>query len=197
MAGYIPRNLENTILKDLEHFPAVALLGPRQCGKSTLALNLRKKIEKFVYLDLESFEDLQTLEDPELFFRANRDALICLDEIQNKPNLFPVLRSILDRNRRNGQLIILGSASRDLIKQSSETLAGRISFLELTIAMAGLESCSSVLPVACNSDSITGAKNLDGSSFSSFISITLLLWFFTRLLKTKNILIYPIIILIK
>lgn len=132
MQGYIKRNIEDTLLKDLKHFPAVALLGPRQCGKSTLALNLKHKLENFLYLDLESFADLRKLEDPELFFSSNKDKLICLDEIQNSPDLFPVLRSIIDRSRRNGQILLLGSASRDLIKQSSESLAGRICYLELT-----------------------------------------------------------------
>jgi len=132
MHGYVKRNIESFLLEDIKQFPAIALLGPRQCGKSTLALNLKSSLPNFLYLDLESFADLRKLDDPGLFFSSNKDKLICLDEIQNKPDLFPVLRSILDRNRRNGQLLILGSASRDLIKQSSESLAGRISYLELT-----------------------------------------------------------------
>jgi predicted AAA+ superfamily ATPase len=132
MQSYIKRNIEKTLIDDLNHFPVVALLGPRQCGKSTLALNLKKKISHFLYLDLDSISDLRKLEDPELFFNSNKDKLVCLDEIQNRPDLFPVLRSILDRNNKNGQVLILGSASRDLIRQSSESLAGRISYLELT-----------------------------------------------------------------
>jgi len=93
---------------------------------------LKEKIENFIYLDLESPSDLRKLDDPELFFDVNKNKTVCLDEIQFRQDLFPVLRSIVDRNRRNGQILILGSASRDLIRQSSESLAGRISFIELT-----------------------------------------------------------------
>lgn len=132
MQGYLKRNIEKVLLEDLKHFPAVALLGPRQCGKSTTALRLKSKIKNYIYLDFESIKDLRKIEDPELFFEANSDNLVCLDEIQRKPDLFPVLRSILDKNRKNGQVLVLGSASRDLIKQSSESLAGRISYLELS-----------------------------------------------------------------
>jgi hypothetical protein len=132
MQTLITRNAESVILKDLRNFPVVAILGPRQCGKSTLAKMLRDKIEDFVYLDLESPSDLRKLDDPELFFEVNRRKTVCLDEIQLKPELFPVLRSIVDRTGRKGQILILGSASQRLIRQSSESLAGRISFTELT-----------------------------------------------------------------
>ncbi len=113
-------------------FPAVALLGPRQCGKSTLAKQLLSQMGKSTYIDLEKPSDIRKLEDPEFFFSQFPDNLICLDEIQRKPDLFPVLRSIIDENRTNGKFLILGSASRDLIRQSSETLAGRICYIELT-----------------------------------------------------------------
>jgi uncharacterized protein len=132
MQALIKRNAEFTILEDLRSFPVVAILGSRQCGKSTLAKMLKEKIENFIYLDLESPSDLRKLDDPELFFDVNKDKTVCLDEIQFRKDLFPVLRSIVDRNKRNGQILILGSASRDLIRQSSESLAGRISFIELT-----------------------------------------------------------------
>ncbi|MCX5803716.1 MAG: ATP-binding protein [Proteobacteria bacterium] len=132
MQTLIKRNSEFTILEDLRSFPVVAILGSRQCGKSTLAKMLKEKIENFIYLDLESPSDLRKLDDPELFFDVNKNKTVCLDEIQFRQDLFPVLRSIVDRNRRNGQILILGSASRDLIRQSSESLAGRISFIELT-----------------------------------------------------------------
>ncbi len=85
-----------------------------------------------IYLDLERPSDVSKLRDPEAFFSVNSDRLICLDEVQRVPDLFPVLRSVMDENKRNGQFIILGSASPDLIRQSSETLAGRISYFELT-----------------------------------------------------------------
>ncbi len=132
MHSYLNRKMEELILSDLRIFPSVAILGPRQCGKSTLALHLKKMLPDLVYLDLENPADLRKLDDPLLFFEIHQKKLICLDEIQRKPELFPVLRSILDNNKKKGRLIILGSASRDLIKQSSESLAGRISYIELT-----------------------------------------------------------------
>jgi predicted AAA+ superfamily ATPase len=86
----------------------------------------------FVYLDLEKYSDLNKLDDPELFFKNNREKNFCLDEIQRKPDLFKTLRSIIDEDRKNGRFLILGSASRELMQQSSETLAGRIGYIELT-----------------------------------------------------------------
>lgn len=132
MQGYLQRTIEHQIRKDLRQFPAVAILGPRQCGKSTTAKEIGNNISNFLYLDLERPSDQRKLRDPELFFSANPDALICLDEIQRVPILFPVLRSIIDHRQRPGQFLILGSASRDLIQQSSESLAGRIAYTELT-----------------------------------------------------------------
>ena len=132
MQTLVARKAESVILKDLSSFPVVAILGPRQCGKSTLAKMLGAKIKDFLYLDLESPSDLRKLSDPELFFEANRQKTVCLDEIQLKADIFPVLRSIVDRSGRSGQVLILGSASRNLIQQGSESLAGRISFVELT-----------------------------------------------------------------
>lgn len=132
MHGYVSRAIEHNIKADLKQFPAVAILGPRQCGKSTTAQEIGKQHSNFIYLDLERPSDQRKLRDPELFFNSNPSALICLDEIQRVPNIFPVLRSIIDQNKRPGQFLILGSASRDLLKQSSETLAGRIAYNELT-----------------------------------------------------------------
>ncbi len=132
MRQYIGRNIESELTKRLTYFPAVAVLGPRQCGKSTLIKELSKRIENFVYLDLQNDDDVKKLDEPNIFFNFNKDKTICLDEIQNRPELFKILRSVIDSYRRNGRFIILGSASRDLIKQSSESLAGRISYLELT-----------------------------------------------------------------
>ncbi|MDA3939505.1 MAG: ATP-binding protein [Spirochaetia bacterium] len=120
------------MLQDLAYFPVTAVLGPRQCGKSTLIKKLFASMKNAVYLDLESPEDLTKLENPEYFFRLNTDKLICLDEIQRRPDLFPVLRSIIDRDRKPGQILISGSASPALLKQSSESLAGRISYEYLT-----------------------------------------------------------------
>jgi predicted AAA+ superfamily ATPase len=132
MQTYIKRFITPKIKQKLENMPGVVVLGPRQCGKSTLAKAIISEIGGAVYLDLERPSDVSKLRDPEAFFTLNSDKLICLDEIQKVPELFPVLRSVMDENKQNGQFIILGSASPDLIKQSSETLAGRISYFELT-----------------------------------------------------------------
>lgn len=133
MHKIIPRNdLKTTILARLENNPAVALLGARQVGKSTIAEMIITKFPGALYLDLERPADLAKLSDPEAFFDQFQDRLICLDEIQRTPDIFPILRGIIDRNKGNGQFLILGSASRELIRQSSESLAGRISYLEIT-----------------------------------------------------------------
>jgi hypothetical protein len=129
---YLPRKLYNEVLGCLQDFPAVAMLGPRQCGKSTLAHALIAQLRESVYLDLEKPSDQKKLSEPELFFALHQNKLICLDEIQRLPELFTILRSIIDERGTNGQFLILGSASQDLIRQSSETLAGRIAYLELT-----------------------------------------------------------------
>jgi hypothetical protein len=132
MQGYLKRTITRDIIERLKNNPVVAILGPRQCGKSTLAREVLSSRKDAIYLDLEKPSDLNKLNEPEIFFNANRRRLICLDEIQRKPDLFPLIRSIVDENRDNGQLLVLGSASRDLVQQSSETLAGRISYCELT-----------------------------------------------------------------
>jgi predicted AAA+ superfamily ATPase len=132
MKGYITRLKETVIKENLLDFPAVAILGPRQCGKTTLANKLVKEISGSIYLDLERPADLRKLQDPELFFQMNRGKLVCLDEIQRIPELYPVLRGIIDQENKNSQFLILGSASLDLIQQSSETLAGRIAYTELS-----------------------------------------------------------------
>ncbi|MEA3348211.1 MAG: ATP-binding protein [Pseudomonadota bacterium] len=129
---YLNRKLETELIDCLFDFPAVAVLGPRQCGKSTLAKTVIEKLGNAVYLDLENPSDLAKLHDPELFFASHRNKLICLDEIQRLPEIFAQLRSIIDARNYNGQFIFLGSASRDLLRQSSETLAGRLAYLELT-----------------------------------------------------------------
>lgn len=129
---YLPRTLESSIRASLKYNPATAVLGPRQCGKSTLVKELLKEKEKTLYVDLERPSDLQKLHDPEWFLSTQTDKLICLDEIQRMPELFPVLRSLIDTTPKKGMYLILGSASRELIRQSSESLAGRISFKRLT-----------------------------------------------------------------
>jgi hypothetical protein len=129
---YIQRIETSRVKKYLENFPSVAILGPRQCGKSTLAKHLLKDYPESVFLDLENPEDRMKLTDPSLFFQLHAGKLICLDEIQRVPDLFPLLRSVIDFNDRNGQFLFLGSASRELIHQSSESLAGRLIYQELT-----------------------------------------------------------------
>jgi len=130
MAGYLYRSIYQQLIESLEDYPVVALLGPRQVGKSTLATNLLK-VDSKVYLDLELNSDLRKIADPELFFERHKEALICLDEIQFAPEIFKTIRAVVDKEKKNTQFLILGSASRDLIKQSSESLAGRISYLEV------------------------------------------------------------------
>jgi predicted AAA+ superfamily ATPase len=132
MHGYINRLIENNIRKALARSPAVAILGPRQCGKSTTARQFLIGDVPSVYLDLQDRVDRRKLSEPELFFDQHRDKLICLDEIQQLPEFFSVLRSEIDKERRPGRFLILGSASRDLIRQSTETLAGRIAYIDLT-----------------------------------------------------------------
>jgi predicted AAA+ superfamily ATPase len=132
MQGYISRYLTDFINHRLQSAPAVAMLGPRQCGKTTIARHIVNEMAPAVYLDLENPADLAKLDDPIAFFELHKDELICLDEIQRTPDLFTTLRSIIDTRGRNGQFLILGSASRDLIRQSAESLAGRIAYLELT-----------------------------------------------------------------
>jgi len=128
---YIQRKIEATILKALKNNPVVALIGPRQSGKSTLVKHIIEGNKNSIYLDLERPSDLQKLEDPEWFFTTQKGKLICLDEIQRKPELFPVIRSLSDEWNANGSFLILGSASRELLQQSSESLAGRITYKKL------------------------------------------------------------------
>lgn len=130
--NYINRLLENNLKEYIGFFPATAILGPRQCGKSTLIKEFLKDREESIYLDLQLESDRLKLSNPEQFFSYNEDKQICLDEVQRVPGIYSTLRSIIDKNRRAGRFIILGSASRDLIKQSSESLAGRIGYLELS-----------------------------------------------------------------
>jgi len=132
MHELIEREITDTVKTRLKNYPAVALLGARQVGKSTLASMVIEKIPKAIHLDLERPADLNKLTDPEAFFSQFSDHMICLDEIQRTPDIFPILRGVIDRNRRNGQFLILGSASRDLIRQSSESLAGRLSYIQIT-----------------------------------------------------------------
>ncbi|WP_439488919.1 ATP-binding protein [Algoriphagus sp.] len=133
----IIRDLILKLQELLPDFPAIAILGPRQVGKTTLAQELVKNIDpQSIYLDLESPSDRSKLAEPEQYFDLHEGRLIILDEIQRMPDLFPLLRGVIDQRRRKGlrscQFLILGSASLDLIRQSSESLAGRIAYEELS-----------------------------------------------------------------
>lgn len=127
----ITRDKEKEIRKYLWHFPAVAITGPRQCGKSTLAKSIIATVKGAVYIDLEDPEDRVKLNDPSLFLAQHYGKLVCFDEVQFMPELFRVLRSTIDKGKKNGQFLLLGSASPELLRQTSETLAGRIVYTEL------------------------------------------------------------------
>ena len=140
----IDRYLFASVLDALADAPAVALLGPRQAGKTTLALRVAEHVAKLglggrqsgsLYLDLESPSDRQKLTDPEAYLSHHADKLVILDEVQQMPALFQVLRGLIDQGRRQGQgaarFLLLGSATGELLRQSSESLAGRVAYLEL------------------------------------------------------------------
>ncbi len=130
----IGRHVAYALRKALDRQAAVALIGPRQVGKTTLALDITEKTGA-LYLDLEASADRAKLTDPALFLRSYEDSLVILDEIHRVPELFSELRGLIDqgrrRGRRTGRFLILGSASIDLLRQSGESLAGRIEYVEL------------------------------------------------------------------
>lgn len=127
----IRRRLEPALLASLRRFPVVGLVGARQVGKTTLARAVARRVGHAVYLDLERPSDAARLADPEFYLEPLADRLVILDEVQRNPALFPVLRSLIDARRRNGRFLVLGSASPDLSRQTSESLAGRIVYHEL------------------------------------------------------------------
>ncbi|MBK1644533.1 ATPase [Thiocapsa imhoffii] len=130
----IPRRLATPLEHRLSRFPAVALLGPRQVGKTTLALSCHTA-DDALYLDLENPADLEKLSDPRGYLEGRRGRLTIIDEVQRAPGLFQVLRGLIDERVRDGEaaghFLLLGSASVELLRQSSESLAGRIAYLEL------------------------------------------------------------------
>ena len=129
----LTRRLHPLLHAALAESPAVALLGPRQAGKTTLALQFARP-KSSLYLDLESESDRARLAHPELFLTEHLDKLVILDEVHRAPGLFPVLRGLIDKARRQGRrsglYLLLGSTSLDLLRQSGETLAGRIRYPE-------------------------------------------------------------------
>ena len=131
-----PRFAQSCLTQRLAEFPAVVLLGPRQAGKTTLALAEAERRADALYLDLELPSAQRQLDDPEAFLLAHRNRLVILDEVQRLPELFAILRGVIDQRRRAGesvsQFLLLGSASGVLLQQASESLAGRVAQLELT-----------------------------------------------------------------
>jgi len=130
----IPRKVSQEIVEALDRQAAVAIIGPRQVGKTTLALEIAQD-RKSLYLDLESLSDRNKLSDPEFFLKSYEDTLVILDEIHRVPELFQSLRGLIDQGRRRGKkvgrFLILGSASIDLLRQSGESLAGRIEYVDM------------------------------------------------------------------
>ena len=129
------RQSQQKLNQYLQQFPAVGLLGPRQVGKTTLALAQKKLYPDALYLDLELPSAQRQLDDPEAFLMAHAQQLVILDEVQRMPELFGVLRGVIDQRRRMGQacgqFLLLGSATGVLMQQSSESLAGRVAYVEL------------------------------------------------------------------
>ncbi len=125
------RLLQKAIEKQQNNIPVVAIIGARQVGKSTLAKQLLVKEKEVVFLDLESSSDRQIIKETEAFLNLNKGKIICIDEIQMMPELFMELRPFIDNNK-DTKFIILGSASPELMRQTSESLAGRIYYFELT-----------------------------------------------------------------
>ncbi len=138
----IPRLGTKELIEILEYFPVLGITGPRQVGKTTLSKKLAGEIEKeVIYLDMENPTDLSKLSEPALYFKKNEDACIIIDEVQRVPELFPILRSMIDQKRIPARFILTGSASPELIRDSSESLAGRIAYKELT-AFNYIEICN-------------------------------------------------------
>ena len=129
----IQRQITEQVLKNLTYFPVVGIVGPRQVGKTTLARILQKELGMpTLHLDLELDEDLYKLRNAQTYLQMNVDKCVIIDEIQRLPTVFPLLRALIDQDRRPARFIILGSASPEMVRQSSESLAGRIAYSELT-----------------------------------------------------------------
>ena len=129
------RQSQQKLIQRLQQFPAVGLLGPRQVGKTTLAFAQKALYPDALYLDLELPSAQRQMDDPEAFLMAHAQQLVILDEVQRMPELFGILRGVIDQRRRMGQacgqFLLLGSATGVLMQQSSESLAGRVAYVEL------------------------------------------------------------------
>jgi uncharacterized protein len=129
----ITRKLEQKLIKSLQENPAVVLTGPRQAGKTTLAKRIAGSLSKqTIYLDLEDTSDKRKLTEPKLFLEQHTDKLVIIDEAQIIPDLFPLLRSMIDAERKPSRFFLLGSASPSLERQSNQSLAGRVAYHNLT-----------------------------------------------------------------
>lgn len=128
----IERILSPLIAQAIARNPVVALVGPRQVGKTTLARQIAARDNRSLYLDLELTSDANKLRDAELYLDGQRDRLVIIDEVQRMPELFPLLRALVDRDRHPGRFLLLGSSSPELTRHTSESLAGRIRSLELS-----------------------------------------------------------------
>jgi uncharacterized protein len=174
----IARLVQPKVRRLLQQFPAVALLGPRQVGKTTLAHSLADELgQQALYLDLELPSDRAKLTDPELYLSQHAERLVILDEIHRLPGIFETLRSLIDQRRRKGKrnchFLLLGSASIDLLQQSAETLAGRIAYEELTpfsvseVAEAGVGSADQLWVRGGFPDSFLAANEQDSFTWRS------------------------------
>lgn len=130
---FLPRIAEAEVLRLIKANPAVVIVGPRQVGKTSLVKQLASQLErKTVYFDLENPDDFNQFANPNLLLEPLQDQTVILDEVQRVPDLFPILRGLIDRYRQKGRFILLGSASPELIRDTSESLAGRVAYFELT-----------------------------------------------------------------
>ncbi len=174
----ISRFAQPKLRKLLQQFPAVALLGPRQVGKTTLAHALAEELgTQALYLDLELPSDRAKLAEPELYLAQHADRLVIFDEIHRLPGIFATLRSLIDQRRRKGkrnnQFLLLGSASIDLLQQSAETLAGRIAYEELTpfsvaeVAASGIGTADQLWNRGGFPDSFLAASDEDSFAWRS------------------------------
>ena len=129
----IERRVASLVLDHLTYFPVVGIIGPRQVGKTTLAKALQKQLDMpSIHLDLELDDDVAKLQNAQAYLQSQQDKCVVIDEIQLMPRLFALIRGLVDMERRPGRFLLLGSASPALIRQTSETLAGRIAYTELT-----------------------------------------------------------------